>query len=70
MGEELRTWPVFEERLVLRWLLSSIVDERSLPEEVTVSGCKTVDSDADETGSIHSQDEGHVIKLGRCEGPL
>jgi len=43
---------VFEESLPPRWLLSSTVDERSLPAEVTVSGCKSLDLDADETGRI------------------
>jgi len=43
---------VFEESLLPRGLLSSIIDKRSLPAEVMVAGCKTVDSDADETGSI------------------
>jgi len=43
---------VFEESLLLRWLLGSIFYERSIPAEVTVAGYKTVDLDADETGSI------------------
>jgi len=38
--------------LILKQLLGSIVDERSLPAEVMVIGCETVDSDADETGSV------------------
>jgi len=48
----LRTWLVFEESLPPRWVLGSYCNERSLPAEVTVSGCESVDSDADETGSI------------------
>ena len=51
-GRGLKTQLVFEERLLLRQLLSSIVDERNLPVEVTVAGCETVDLDADETGNI------------------
>ena len=43
---------MFEESLLLGWLLGSIVDERSLPVEVMVAGCKTVDLDADETVSV------------------
>ena len=38
--------------LLMRQLLSSIVDERSLPAEVTVAGCETVDLDTNETGSV------------------
>jgi len=51
-GEDGRTLPVFEENLLPKWLLRSIIDERSLPAEVMVAGCETFDSDADETGSI------------------
>jgi len=39
--------------LLPRWVLSSIVDGKSLFSEVTVTGSETVDSDTNETGKIH-----------------
>jgi len=38
--------------LLLRWVLGSIVDGKSLSAEVMVAGSKTVDSDPNETGSV------------------
>jgi len=47
---------LFWESLLLRWLLSSVVD-RKFPAEFQVSGCKTMDSDAYEA---------EVVQLRRC----
>jgi len=35
-----------------RQVLSSTVDSRSLMAEIMISGCKTMDSDANEAGSV------------------
>jgi len=43
---------VIERVLLLRQILSSTVDGRSLLAEITVAGGKTMDSDANETGSV------------------
>ena len=38
--------------LLLRWVFSSIVDGKSLLEEVVISGSETVDLDTNETGAV------------------
>jgi len=43
---------MIESVLLLRWMLGSTVDGRSLLEEVMVAGGETMDSDANETGSV------------------
>jgi len=42
----LRNLPLFGEGLLLRWLLSSVVDKRNLSAEAVVECCKAMDLDA------------------------
>jgi len=39
--------------LLVRWVISSIVEGKSLLAEVMVTGSETMDSDANEIGSVH-----------------
>jgi len=44
---------MFRRVLLLRWVLSSTLDGRSLLAEVRVAGCEIMDLDANEAGSVH-----------------